>query len=92
MARWWLGVAVFCLVGAVAQAQDAINTQVEGLAIDTHPQVLAAEAAVRDAALMLKRSELRSPVAAIPALATSADGPRRLRAMPSAMGLRQMFP
>jgi membrane fusion protein (multidrug efflux system) len=41
---------------------NATEAQIQGTTIETHPQVLDAEAAVRNAALALHRTELRSPV------------------------------
>jgi membrane fusion protein (multidrug efflux system) len=41
---------------------NATEAQTQGTNIENHPLVLAAEAAVRDAALALRRTQLRSPV------------------------------
>ncbi|MBL6751822.1 MAG: HlyD family efflux transporter periplasmic adaptor subunit [Nevskia sp.] len=48
---------------AAAQEQlNATNAQIDGTTVRTHPQVLAAEAAVRDAALALHRTHIVAPV------------------------------
>jgi membrane fusion protein (multidrug efflux system) len=49
-------------VAAARQALSQTVAQTEGTTIADHPQVLAAEAAVRNAALALHRTELTSPV------------------------------
>jgi|HubBroStandDraft_1064217.scaffolds.fasta_scaffold34651_2 membrane fusion protein (multidrug efflux system) len=41
----------------------ATTAQIDGTTVDTNPQVLAAEAAVRDAALALRRTHIVAPVA-----------------------------
>jgi membrane fusion protein (multidrug efflux system) len=43
----------------------AITAQIDGTTVDTHPQVLAAAAAVRDAALALRRTRVFAPVAGV---------------------------
>lgn len=49
---------------AEARAQlTATTVQIDGTTVETHPQVLAAEAAVRDAALTLRRTRIFAPVA-----------------------------
>jgi membrane fusion protein, multidrug efflux system len=50
---------------AVRQQLNATEAQIQGTTIATHPQVLDAEAAVRNAALALHRTELRAPVAGV---------------------------
>jgi len=50
---------------AVRQQLNATEAQIQGTTIATHPQVLDAEAAVRNAALALRRTELRAPVAGV---------------------------
>jgi membrane fusion protein (multidrug efflux system) len=47
------------------QQLNATEAQISGTTIENHPQVLAAEAAVRNAALALHRTELRAPVAGV---------------------------
>ncbi len=47
---------------AAREQLNATEAQISGTTIETHPQVLAAEAAVRDAALALRRTQLRAPV------------------------------
>jgi len=47
---------------AAREQLNATEAQIQGTRIEDHPQVLAAEAAVRDAALALRRTQLRSPV------------------------------
>jgi membrane fusion protein, multidrug efflux system len=44
---------------------DATRVQIDGTTVDTHPEVLAAEAAVRDAALALRRTNIAAPVAGV---------------------------
>jgi membrane fusion protein, multidrug efflux system len=44
---------------------NATEAQIQGTSIETHPQVLDAEAALRNAALALHRTELRAPVAGV---------------------------
>jgi membrane fusion protein (multidrug efflux system) len=43
----------------------ATTVQIDGTTIETHPQVLAAEAGVRDAALALRRTHILAPVAGV---------------------------
>jgi membrane fusion protein, multidrug efflux system len=43
----------------------ATTVQIDGTSVETHPQVLAAEAAVRDAALALRRTQILAPVAGV---------------------------
>jgi len=43
----------------------ATTAQIDGTTVDTNPQVLAAEAAVRDAALALRRTRIVAPVAGV---------------------------
>jgi membrane fusion protein (multidrug efflux system) len=57
--------AVSVAQGALDAAREQLNAteaQIQNTTIETHPQVLAAEAAVRDAALALHRTQLRAPV------------------------------
>ena len=57
--------AVSVAQAALTAAREQLNAteaQIQGTSIENHPQVLAAEAAVRDAALALRRTQLRSPV------------------------------
>ncbi len=69
---------------SVAQAQldaareqlNATEAQIQDTTIETHPQVLAAEAAVRDAALALRRTQLRAPVDGVIAKRTVEVGQR----------------
>jgi membrane fusion protein, multidrug efflux system len=44
---------------------DATRVQIDGTTVQTHPEVLAAEAAVRDAALALRRTRIVAPVAGV---------------------------
>jgi membrane fusion protein (multidrug efflux system) len=49
-----------------AQEQlKATTVQIDGTTVETHPQVLAAEAAVRDAALALRRTHILAPVTGV---------------------------
>ncbi|HZP11230.1 MAG TPA: HlyD family efflux transporter periplasmic adaptor subunit [Nevskiaceae bacterium] len=50
---------------AVQEQLQATLAQTEGTTIATHPQVLSAEAKVRDAALALKRTQITAPVAGV---------------------------
>jgi membrane fusion protein (multidrug efflux system) len=50
---------------AARQALNATEAQISGTTIETHPQVLDAEAAVRTAALSLHRTQLRAPIAGV---------------------------
>jgi membrane fusion protein (multidrug efflux system) len=43
----------------------SITVRIDGTTVETHPQVLAAEAAVRDAALALRRTHILAPVAGV---------------------------
>jgi membrane fusion protein, multidrug efflux system len=43
----------------------AITVRIDGTTVESHPQVLAAEAAVRDAALALRRTRIFAPVAGV---------------------------
>ena len=43
----------------------ATTVQIDGTTVETHPQVLAAEAAVRDAALALRRTHILAPVTGV---------------------------
>jgi membrane fusion protein (multidrug efflux system) len=52
-------------VSAARQQLSQTVAQIDGTTIADHPQVLAAEAAVRNAALALHRTELVSPVAGV---------------------------
>jgi membrane fusion protein (multidrug efflux system) len=52
-------------VAAARQQLDQTIAQIDGTTIADHPQVLAAEAAVRNAALALHRTELVSPVTGV---------------------------
>jgi membrane fusion protein, multidrug efflux system len=47
------------------QQLNAVTVQIDGTTVGTHPQVLAAEAAVRDAALALRRTHITAPVAGV---------------------------
>jgi membrane fusion protein, multidrug efflux system len=47
------------------QGLNATDAQIQGTTIETHPQVLDAEAAVRNAALALHRTRLRAPIAGV---------------------------
>src|SRR5581483_703275 len=50
---------------AAREQLNATVAQVDGTSVATHPQVLAAAAAVRDAALALKRTHISAPVAGV---------------------------
>ena len=57
--------AVSVAQAALTAAREQLNAtevQIQGTSISNHPLVLAAEAAVRNAALALRRTQLRSPV------------------------------
>jgi membrane fusion protein (multidrug efflux system) len=43
----------------------ATTVQIDGTSVETHPQVVAAEAAVRDAALAMRRTQILAPVAGV---------------------------
>jgi membrane fusion protein (multidrug efflux system) len=60
-ARDAVAVARAALDGAREQL-NATEAQIQGTTIETHPEVLSAEASVRDAALALRRTQLRAPV------------------------------
>jgi membrane fusion protein, multidrug efflux system len=60
-ARDAVAVARAALDGAREQL-NATEAQIQGTTIENHPQVLSAEASVRDAALALRRTQLRAPV------------------------------
>jgi len=52
----------------LAEAREqlkATTVQIDGTTVKNHPQVLAAEAAVRDAALALRRTHISAPVAGV---------------------------
>jgi membrane fusion protein, multidrug efflux system len=56
------------LEASLTAAREQLNAtvaQIDGTTVETHPQVLAAEAAVRDAALALRRTEITAPVAGV---------------------------
>jgi len=55
---------------------NATTVQIDGTTVETHPQVLAAEAAVRDAALALRRTHIFAPVAGVVARRTVQVGQR----------------
>ena len=60
--------AVTSTRASVAAARDQLSqtvAQIDGTTIATHPQVMAAAAAVRNAALALHRTELGSPVSGV---------------------------
>jgi membrane fusion protein (multidrug efflux system) len=59
-----LAVARAALDGAREQL-NATEAQIQGTTIETHPQVLDAEAALRNVALALHRTELRAPVSGV---------------------------
>jgi membrane fusion protein (multidrug efflux system) len=59
-----LAVARAALDGAREQL-NATEAQIQGTTIATHPQVLDAEAALRNVALALHRTELRAPVSGV---------------------------
>jgi len=50
---------------AAREQLNATDAQIQGTTIATHPQVLDAEAALRNAALALHRTELRAPVSGV---------------------------
>ncbi len=54
----------------------ATTVQIDGTTVETHPQVLAAEAAVRDASLALHRTHIFAPVAGVVARRTVQVGQR----------------
>jgi len=56
------------LQASLAAAQEQLNAtsaQVDGTTVQNNPQVLAAEAAVRDAALALQRTRIAAPIAGV---------------------------
>jgi membrane fusion protein (multidrug efflux system) len=55
---------------------NATTVQIDGTTVETHPQVLAAEAAVRDAALALRRTHIFAPMAGVVARRTVQVGQR----------------
>lgn len=61
---------------AARQQRNATEAQIQGTRIETHPQVLDAEAAVRNAALALRRTRLLAPVSGIIAKRTVQIGQR----------------
>jgi membrane fusion protein, multidrug efflux system len=61
---------------AAREQLNGTEAQIQGTTIETHPQVLAAEAAVRDAALALRRTQLRAPVDGVIAKRTVEVGQR----------------
>jgi membrane fusion protein (multidrug efflux system) len=63
-------------IAAAREQLNAIQAQIEGTRIATHPQVLAAEAAVRSAALALRRTRVAAPVAGVVARRTVQVGQR----------------
>jgi membrane fusion protein, multidrug efflux system len=54
----------------------ATTVQIDGTTVENHPQVLAAEAAVRDAALALRRTQISAPVSGVVARRTVQVGQR----------------
>jgi membrane fusion protein (multidrug efflux system) len=50
---------------AAHEQLNATEAQIQGTTIESHPQVLDAEAALRNAALALHRTELRAPVSGV---------------------------
>lgn len=53
---------------SLTEAHQQLNStlaQIDGTTIDSHPQVLAAVAAVRDAGLALRRTEIRAPIGGV---------------------------
>ena len=52
-------------LSAAREQSNAISAQIDGTTIENHPQVLAAAAAVREAALALERTHLTAPVAGV---------------------------
>jgi membrane fusion protein (multidrug efflux system) len=61
---------------AAHEQLNATEAQIQGTTIQTHPQVLDAEAAVRNAALALHRTELHAPVSGVIAKRTVQLGQR----------------
>jgi membrane fusion protein (multidrug efflux system) len=52
-------------LGEAREQLGATLAQIDGTTVESHPQVLAAEAAVREAALALRRTRVASPVAGV---------------------------
>jgi len=52
-------------LAAATEQLNATTAQIDGTTVENHPQVLAAEAAVRDAALALRRTRIAAPVAGV---------------------------
>jgi len=52
-------------LSAAREALNATKAQIDGTTVQDHPQVLAAETAVRDAALALQRTRIAAPVAGV---------------------------
>jgi len=52
-------------LAAATEQLNATTAQIDGTTVENHPQVLAAEAAVRDAALALQRTRIAAPVAGV---------------------------
>jgi len=53
---------------ALTEAREQLNAtlaQIDSTTVEDHPQVLAAEAAVRDAALALRRTDIKAPLAGV---------------------------
>ncbi|MDR3418659.1 MAG: HlyD family efflux transporter periplasmic adaptor subunit [Nevskia sp.] len=50
---------------AAREELNATTAQIDGTTVPTHPQVLAAETAVRDAALALRRTHITAPLAGV---------------------------
>jgi membrane fusion protein (multidrug efflux system) len=64
---------------SLTEAREQLNAatvQIDGTTVETHPQVLAAEAAVRDAALTLRRTHVFAPVTGVVARRTVQVGQR----------------
>jgi membrane fusion protein (multidrug efflux system) len=61
---------------AAHEQLNATEAQIQGTTIETHPQVLDAEAAVRNDALALHRTELRAPISGVIAKRTVQLGQR----------------
>ncbi len=60
--------SVVQMQASLAEARESLNATlalIEGTSVDSHPQVLAAEAAVRDAALAIRRTRIEAPVAGV---------------------------
>jgi membrane fusion protein (multidrug efflux system) len=63
-------------LSAAREQLNATLAQIQGTRVETHPDVLRAEAAVRNAALALKRTHLVAPVAGVVARRTVQVGQR----------------